>query len=46
MRCGADAGVMRRWLYAFDLIEHNGDDLCDLPLIEQQAAARQTARHG
>ena len=23
-------------LYAFDLIEHDGDDLCDLPLIERK----------
>ena len=36
MRCGADAGAMRRCLYAFDLIEHDGDDLRDLPLIERK----------
>ena len=23
-------------LYAFDLIEHDGNDLCDLPLIERK----------
>ena len=27
---------MRRCLYAFDLIEHDGDDLRDLPLIERK----------
>jgi bifunctional non-homologous end joining protein LigD len=27
---------MRRWLYAFDLIEHDGNDLRDLPLIERK----------
>ena len=38
--CGADAGVL------YDLIEHDGNDLRDLPLIRAQAAARQTARQG
>ena len=33
-------------MYAFDLIEHNGDDLRDLPLIEAQAVARKAARQG
>ena len=36
MRCGADAGVHEAVLFAFDLIEHDGDDLCDLPLIERK----------
>jgi bifunctional non-homologous end joining protein LigD len=30
-------------LFTFDLIEHDGDDLRDLPLIERKAAARQAA---
>jgi hypothetical protein len=34
MRYGASAGAMRRCCYAFDLIEHDGDDLRDLPLME------------
>jgi hypothetical protein len=34
-------------LYAFDLIEHDGSDLRDLPAADRaQAAARQTARQG
>ena len=32
MRCGANAAV----LFAFDLIEHDGDDLRDLPLIDRK----------
>ena len=36
MRCGANAGAVRRCCYAFDLIEHDGDDLRDLPLIERK----------
>ena len=36
MRCGANAGAMRRCCIAFDLIEHDGDDLRDLPLIERK----------
>ena len=36
MRCGADAGASEAVLYAFDLIEHDGDDLRDLPLIERK----------
>jgi ATP-dependent DNA ligase len=24
-------------LYAFDLIEHDGEDLCDLPFLERKA---------
>ena len=27
---------MRRLLFAFDLIEHDGDDLRDLPLIKRK----------
>ena len=34
MRCGA--GGHEALLYAFDLIEHDGDDLRDLPLIERK----------
>jgi ATP-dependent DNA ligase len=33
-------------LYAFDLIEHDGIDLRDLPLIERKFSALQTARQG
>ena len=33
MRCGANAEAMAV-LYAFDLIEHHGGDLRDLPVIE------------
>jgi hypothetical protein len=32
-------------LYAFDLIEQDGDDLCDLPLMAQVSDV-QTDRHG
>jgi hypothetical protein len=35
MRCGADARGSEAVLFAFDLIEHDGDDLRDLPLIER-----------
>jgi bifunctional non-homologous end joining protein LigD len=33
-------------LFAFDLIEHDGDDLRDLPLDRAQAAACQADRQG
>jgi ATP-dependent DNA ligase len=33
-------------LFAFDLIEHDDDDLRDLPLIQAQATALQAARQG
>ena len=36
MRCGASTVVMRRALVAFDLIERDGEDLRDLPLIERK----------
>jgi bifunctional non-homologous end joining protein LigD len=36
-----EAGGHQALLYAFDLIEHDGDDLRDLPLIERK---RQLAR--
>ena len=32
MRCAPSAGVHEAVLFAFDLIEHDGDDLRDLPL--------------
>ena len=35
MRCAA-AASHEAVLYAFDLIEHDGDDLRDLPLIERK----------
>ena len=33
-------------LFAFDLIEHDGDDLRDLPLIERKRRLRQADRQG
>ena len=36
MRCGTDAGGPEAVLYAFDLLEHNGVDLRDLPLLERK----------
>ena len=33
-------------LYAFDLIEHDGDDLRDLPLIERKRRLARAARQG
>ena len=36
MRCGTDARVHEVVLYAFDLIEHDGDDLRNLPLIDRK----------
>jgi ATP-dependent DNA ligase len=36
MRSGASAGAMRRCCAPFDLIEHDGDDLRELPLIERK----------
>ena len=36
MRYRANAGAMRRCFIAFDLIEHDGDHLRDLPLIERK----------
>ena len=35
IRCGANAGE-GAVLFASDLIEHDGDDLPDLPLIERK----------
>jgi ATP-dependent DNA ligase len=32
MRCGARRRDSEALLYAFDLIEHDSDDLCNLPL--------------
>ena len=47
-RCGANAAV----LFAFDLIEHDDDDLRDLPLIDRKrrlteliGKAKRRARH-
>ena len=36
MRCGTDARGREVVLHAFDLIGHDGDDLCGLPLIERK----------
>ena len=36
MRCGADAKGHEAMLFAFDLIEHDGEDLRDLPLIDRK----------
>ena len=35
---------MRRCCVAFDLIEHDGDDLRDLPLIERKRRLAKTDR--
>ena len=39
MRCAPSAGVHEAVLFAFDLIEHDGDDLRDLPLYARAIPA-------
>ena len=36
MRCAPSDGVHEAVLFAFDLIEHDGDNLRGLPLIERK----------
>ena len=46
MRCGAKRRGHEAVLYAFDLIEHDGDDLRDLPLIERKRRLARADRQG